>query len=168
VTAQALGDLVSDFDVAVDRLRRAAPADSTEQRRALRDALACLYELREYRENVSGGKQGYWTTAASCEEGQVTEGIVCLRGKMVHELIRAEPQIRPLAPSNNLYPSDDLAPGANLTWLQPGEMANPPQPRSSRDPGPTYYANVVAGRPVLPTLAMARRFLVEPTTLGPL
>jgi hypothetical protein len=164
VTAQALLDLVSDFDAAIDRLRD-APAASDEQRRGLREALACLYELRVYRERTFTGGEAYWDRADRYDAGKVTEGIVGLRGEMVHKLVRAESEMRPLYPSEDLRPSDYLYPGENLTWVPPDEMDPPPQWRSG-DRRSTYYETVVAGQPVLPTLDVARHFLVDSTFLG--
>jgi hypothetical protein len=83
----AVDDLIADLDAAIDRLARAIGQDAVEQRRALREALACLYELRAYREGRRGPERdAYHARAKSFEAGKTTEGMVWLRGKMVHRL----------------------------------------------------------------------------------
>jgi hypothetical protein len=123
-----------------------------------------------YREGATDAdKKTYRDKAAKSRQGRITEGIIALRGGMTHELVKhVPPEARPLYLGNNLYPSPNLFPGKNLTWLLPGEMPNPLTKRFPRDPRPSYYANDVAGRPVLTTLEVARHFLVDPAVLGPM
>ena len=85
---------------------------------------------------------------------------------MTHKL---SPAYQPLYPSDDLYPSEYLFPGANLCWLDIGQMGSEVLAAlRSREKTYPYYAGYVAGQIVLPTLAQAREFLVQDTYLGPL
>jgi hypothetical protein len=72
-------DVIVDLDAALDRLASAIGNDDVETRRALRESLACLYELRVYRAGTSRDeKTGYHNRAALSQAGNRTEGIVWL------------------------------------------------------------------------------------------
>ena len=63
-------DVIVDLDAALDRLASAIGNDDVETRRALRESLACLYELRVYRAGTSRDeKTGYHNRAALSQAG---------------------------------------------------------------------------------------------------
>ena len=106
-------DVVADLDAALDRLASAIGTDDVETRRALRESLACLYELRVYRQGTSHEKIAYYNRAALSQAGNRTEGIVWLRGRKTHDLIaQLAPAIETLYPSNRTFPGEYTYPGA--------------------------------------------------------
>jgi hypothetical protein len=110
-------DVIVDLDAALDRLASAIGTDDVETRRALRESLARLYELRVYRAGTSRDeKTAYHNRAALSQAGNRTEGIVWLRGRKTHDLIaQLAPAIETLYPSNRTFPGEYTYPGANLT-----------------------------------------------------
>ena len=151
-------DVTVDLDAALDRLASAIGNDE-ETRRALRESLACLYELRVYRAGTSRDeKTGYHNRAALSQAGNRTEGIVWLRGKKTHDLIaQIAPAIEPLYPSNRTFPGQYTYPGANLTWAATSSL---PPVRGTREVArQRLYEDLVQGQPVLESLHAARDFL---------
>lgn len=161
------GKVIEDFDFAFSQLV-AAKMDSDEQRRSFDHALDRLYEIRAYREGETGSAKGkYRTFAQGATGGRTTEGIVFLRGQKVHNIARAvRPEERDAYPSDTFFPSNWTYPGANLTWLSESELAEPLN-RKANPTGGSYYDNDVAGHLVLPTLDIARNWLVHDTDLFP-
>lgn len=158
-------DLSDDLQAAIDRLQQAG-TDAVEQRRAFREVLAVLYDLREYRK-TQHGEAPYYAEADGCLEGRVTEGIIALRGARVHDVTNeSRPEPRPLYPSDRLFPGTHLHPGHNLTWRQQTDMTWPLATWSKK--GLSFYDADVAGLPVSQTLAMAQAFLAGPRWLGAL
>jgi hypothetical protein len=71
----------------------------------------------------------------------VTEGIVLLRGKMMHQVVkRYAPEGRPLYPSERTFPGNFTYPGWNLMWLHPDEMPDtlPARVRKEKWYPPTF------------------------------
>jgi len=163
-----LTDLVDDFDVEFDRLRQAQDAD--EQRRALRSALETLYSLRVHREgDTQAAKTAYRSHASACQGGRVTEGMILLRGQMMHRVTkRYAPEMKPLYPGPRTFPGNFTYTGENLMWLAPAEMHDQLPLGVVNDPRYPAYVADVAGLPVLETLQIAREFLVNDPVLGPL
>lgn len=146
-------ELLGDFTAAIDRLRQASNQD--EQRRSLNEAMNCMYTLRSHFEGSD--KAGY-RQAASSLNGRVTEGLSLLRGKMVHRLVSdLGPEIKPLSTSEHLYPSEDLRPGSNLSWLT-GDEAQAEQADMLKDVRFPDYDSTVGGLPVLQSLRQAQDF----------
>lgn len=164
----ALSDLVDDFDAEFDRLLHAQTAD--EQRRALRSVLETLYSLRCHREdNTRPARSAYRTRASACHGGRVTEGIVLLRGQLIHKIVkRHAPEMRPLYPGPKTFPGRYTFPGSNLIWLEPTEMPDQLPSDVVSDPRYPAYVTDVAGLLVLATLQTAKDFLVNDPVLGPL
>jgi hypothetical protein len=102
----------------------------------------------------------------------VTEAITALRGRLVHDFVNGfGPQSGPIYPRPNLYPSEDLWPGDNLVWRRPEDMGRPLTRKDLPRQKPAIFdacTDHVAGLPVLQPLQHVRRFLIEPTVLGPL
>jgi hypothetical protein len=163
----APSDLVADFDVEFDRLLHVQGVD--EQRRALRSILETLYSLRCHRlDNTQPVPLAYYNRAQACQGGRVTEGIVLIRGQLIHKVTkRHAPEEKDLHPGEDTYPGDFTYPGANLTWLSPTEMRDPLPPDVVGNVRYSAYVADVAGRPVLETLQIARDFLVNDPILGP-
>jgi hypothetical protein len=156
-------EVVEDFDVAFDRIR--AARDLRMKRRALREALGHLFTLREHRISALGEQQ-YRSCAAQSEDGRTTEGLVIVRDFLTHQLTKSiSPAFRDAY--SDIY-SDQYG---LLVWLKPFEMTAPPDWKvkaSAKYDRKAVYDGEVAGREVGATLQAARRFLVEPTVLGPL
>lgn len=160
---------IEDFNAAfrqlADECTKQNSARSTDNiRRILRTTLACLYEIRAYREGEgSAERKGYHDRILRSETtgGGVTEGIAWARGKMVHRLVHGlTPEHRPLYPREDLYPSNHLSPGENLTWLLPdaiGAFSGVGSGAQRRH----HYEVYVAGKEVLPSLDVALRYLVN-------
>ncbi len=163
-----LTDLATDLDVEFDRLLQAQDAD--EQRRALRNVLEILYSLRCHREeHTHPSPSAYRSRASVCHGGRVTEGIILLRGQMMHKVTkRFDPEKRGLYPGPKTYPGKCTFPGSNLTWLHPQEMPDRMPPEVVNDVRYGAYVADVSGRPVLETLQIAKDFLVNDPVLGPL
>ena len=152
-------DVVADLDAALDRLASAIGTDDVETRRALRESLVCLYELRVYREGTSPDeKTAYHDRAALSQAGNRTEGIVWLRGRKTHDLIaQLAPAIETLYPSDHTFPGEYTAPGANLTWAATSSLT--PVRRAREMARQLLYEDSVQGQPVLEGLHAARDFL---------
>ena len=161
-------DLRDDFDADFERLRHAQDPD--EQRRALRSVLETLYALRAYREGDNKiDKATYHNRADASREGQVTEGVILIRGELLHRAVkRHAPEEKLLYPSETTYPGNWTFPGSNLVWLHPAEMVDPLRQKILNDGRYPFYVAHVAGQPVLGTLQIARDFLVNDPVLGPL
>lgn len=158
-------DVVADLNAALDRLESAIGTDEVETRRALRESLACLYELRVYCKGTSDEETAYYKRAADSQAGKRTEGIVWLRGKKTHGLMaQIAPAIEPLYPSDRTFPGQHTFPGANLTWaatssLTPATSSLPPARRAKKVDLHRLYEDLVQGQPVLEGLHAARDFL---------
>ena len=151
-------DVIVDLDAALDRLASAIGTDDVETRRALRESLACPYELRVYRQGTSHEKIAYYNRAALSQAGNRTEGIVCLRGKKTHDLIaQLAPAIETLYPSNRTFPGEYTYPGANLTWAATSSL--PPVRGRIQVARQLLNKDLVQGPPVLEGLHAARDFL---------
>ena len=151
-------DVIVDLDAALDRLASAIGTDDVETRRALRESLACLYELRVYRQGTSHEKIAYYNRAALSQAGNRTEGIVWLRGRKTHDLIaQLAPAIETLYPSNRTFPGEYTYPGANLTWAAISSL--PPVRGRIEVARQLLYKDLVQGQPVLEGLHAARDFL---------
>ena len=154
-------DVVADLDAALDRLASAIGSDDVETRRALRESLACLYELRVYREgNSDDEKTAYRERAALSQAGKRTEGIVWLRGKKTHGLMaQIAPAIETLYPSDGTCPGEYTYPGANLTWAATSSLT--PVRGTKEVARQLLYEDLVQGQPVLEGLHAARDFLSD-------
>ncbi|MFC9440746.1 hypothetical protein [Nocardia sp. NPDC057030] len=150
--------LIGDLDAAIERLRLAL--DEDERRRALTGALVELYRLRCHREGGRPLNQAHWNRAAAQRSGRVAQGISLIRGDMTHHVVKEiEPERRPLYPGNDVFPGPDLYPGKQLFWRHVSDMTAP-HVLNQNDPRYLDYEQVVGGQPVLPTLVLARDFLV--------
>jgi hypothetical protein len=163
----AIDDVIADLDAAIDRLTRAIGQDDVEQRRALREALASLYELRAYREGKGADLKAYHARAGNSVAGKTTEGIVWLRGKMVHLLTKnVAPEEQCRNPSAQTFPGEHSYPGRNLIWIEAKAIAKPTGDskidNTERERRGLYEQWVVA-QPVLEGLHAARDFLVSDT-----
>jgi hypothetical protein len=150
----------ADFDAEFANLVSAKGPDA--HRRSLRSVLACLYEVRAFREgNTKSENTAYHGRAASSIDGQITEGISWLRGLMTHSLTPNVAPDSPLHPSDRLFPSPYLYPGTNPCWRPLCELtAAHVQRASALNPqGAALYVSHVGNQPVLPTLHVAREFL---------
>ena len=124
----ALADAIKDSKAAFNRLLQARDVD---ERRALRDVLENLYSLRCYREgDTKATKSAYRQRAAACRSGRMTEGVIFLRGEMIHKLTK---RYSPEKPDPLSLKVDDSRYRA--------------------------YESDVAGQPVLETLHTAIEFL---------
>lgn len=156
-------ETIEDLDAAIERVHRAPDDDAVQIRRALREALACLYELREYRAGASRAqRQAYYARAESDPKGRVTEGVMFVRAKESHALgYDSQPEERGLYPGADTFPGEHTYPGSNLVWLAADELHNPP-PADPRDKETrAAYESHVAGQPVLESLHAARDFLAD-------
>lgn len=57
-------DAVGDLDAAIERLRLARWADEAEQRRALNEAMGCVYRLRNQVQNLVADLDRYYSMAS--------------------------------------------------------------------------------------------------------
>jgi hypothetical protein len=155
----AVDDVIVDLDAALYRLSSAIGTDEVETRRALRESLACLYELRVYREgNSHQERTAYRERAASSHGGKHAEGIVWLRGKKTHELLaKIAPTIVGLYPSEHTFPGQYTYPRTNLTWAPARAM--PLVTGDVEVARRRLYEDLVQGQPVLEGLQAARTFL---------
>ena len=166
-------EAAEDFDIAVDQLR--AANDPGARRRAIKAILDEVYRLREHRWQQVGNVDAYQLLARQHRAGRTVEGLSAVRAVPAHfvaQLVSVIPEMQPVYPSDDLFPSEDLKPGLNLTWLRTVAMSSAPavltrSATSARDTSP-YYGSDVAGRPVFQTLDDARSWLVTDTYLGPL
>lgn len=157
----AFEELDHDFD----RLQR-ADSRSVEHRSALSGVLNAIYRLREHLLSARG-EQPYYALARETVDGRTTEGVVALRGMHVHALAQPlAPQHAPLYPGSSTYPGEYTFPGANLTWIDPDQVAgeldlsgigagNQHRHRAALE---RYRAGAM-GKMVSYTLVDARRFL---------
>ena len=161
-------DLVADLDIELDRLWEAQ--DAREQRRALRATLATLYELRCYREDhTPPTKLAYYNRAAACPDGHVTEGILLLRGALIHDVTKPySPQTKTVYLGSTTFPGKYTYPQTNLLWRTEDEIKQHLRPDVLSDICYPSYVSQVAGQPVLTTLKIARDFLVSDPHLPPL
>ena len=158
----AVEDVISDLDAALERITAAAIRDDAERRRALREVLACIYELRAYREGPRRTLErvAYHQRARATTDGLITEGIVWLRGNIVHLLVYdVVPKVRPLNPDPLTFPGEHTYPGSNLMWRRSAEVAVPSGGANDDDRRELYDGHV-AGRIVLECLHSAYGFLV--------
>jgi hypothetical protein len=159
-------ETVEDLNVAFGNLQGAG-GHQTLQRRALKATLDNLYRLRAHRAEA----QTYLRRSDSCDAGRITEGITYLRGVLTHHITKpVAPENQPLYPGDDVYPSEDLFPGTNLTWLDASDVFRmQPQPAGGqRKVQAEFYRSHVGGRLVLPTIRVAREFLINDSHLGPL
>jgi hypothetical protein len=167
-------EIVEDFDAAVSRIEHAQSVRL--QRQAVREALGHLYTLREHRRRQvnkkhkgqlnkkrKGGPEPYFElveNSPDCSEAKVTEGLVEVRGALIHDVTKPVEQAL-----EDRYPdtySDKYE--VVLVWRQASEMKDPPE----RLTKPSSHYACVADQDVLGTLRQARHFLVDPGVLGPL
>lgn len=148
-------EIADDFDAAVVRIRQA----KTEplQRRAIREALGHLYTLREFRAGQQNKRRKiaeplYLRQADKDPDGRITEGLVFIRGQLVHQVTKLVGVKTTSALSARVTATFGV-----LAWLRLEEM----DLNSSIGDQTEYYKMFVAGRPVIDTLDAARRFLVE-------
>jgi hypothetical protein len=163
-------EVVEDVDAAIARYDQAA--SPALQRRAMREALAHLYFLHQYR--LREAEAFSKAVADSDGVGQVTQGVIYARGKLAHHVTR---EFAPQRQGGDFDPDDfdmrDFYAGT-LNWLRLEEMTPEDQADfvKTRDKygraNLEHYRLTVAGRPVRDTLAVARDFLVAPPGLVPL
>lgn len=160
-----LQETVEDLNIAFEDLR--AAGDDAIQRRALKATLDNLYRIRAHRLQTPD----YYEHSDSCDDGKITEGITYLRGILTHHLTKqVAPLKQPLFPGASVYPSEDLFPGSNLTWLEAAEVLKecPPPKKGCGKKQADFYRSHVGGQMVLPTIRAARHFLLNDQKLGPL
>ncbi len=159
---QALGDLLA----AIARLH--AAQDEDEQRRALNEALSCLYRLRERLVAGHPRAKAYFAAAVrpGPPEGRLLEAIVHVRGRGDHDYSRdVAPAMAPLHPGPDVLPSPRLFPGANLCWRPRRELKHDlGEPRDGEPPADVaekaaWYDEHLSGQPVLVTLEATLTFL---------
>jgi len=157
-------DVIEDLDDALKCFTNSIGSADAE-RRTLRTALACIYELRVYREGDGPMKEAYHSRAALSDNGRITEGLVWLRGKSTHFLMRVkEPEVQVFYPGPNAFPGKDTFPDGNVVWRPAGDIASPP-PSNKQNATEVnrrkYYEEHAEGQPVLEGLHHARDFLVN-------
>lgn len=100
------------------------------------------------------------TAADSSDDGRTTEGVVALRGIQVHSLARPlSPKNDTLYPGQHVFPGPYTFPGANLTWIDPDDVADELDMSRIRQDTLDRYRRHAQGKMVLYTLDDARRFL---------
>lgn len=154
-----LSDLHDDFDASLTRLSEAD--QDIELRRSLKEVLNNLYTLRETLKSHVGSREYFEGVRSGGPEGRVTEGLVGVRAVATHHFTKSvEPRSAMLYPGVNVFPGHEVFPGHSLQWLPLEELAAESVEilRQKKEQGP-YYAEVIAGRPVLSTLLDARRFV---------
>ncbi|MBL7487346.1 hypothetical protein I6A60_00430 [Frankia sp. AgB1.9] len=154
------GEIFEDLGEAIGRL--AAASSERLQRRAMREALGHLYTLRAHHEKAEG-KEPYHRRAHADPAGRVVEGLVVIRGELVHDLVGwPAPELRDVFADAYTEMYD------NLVWLEIGEMPNPPvvlvsdrkpEPRPWQKDRIDAYKHHVAGKVVIDTLNLALPFL---------
>jgi hypothetical protein len=155
-----------EFDETVEDLRdafeqlRAAGASEPGHRRALKAVLNELYRVQAYRlGREDAHSTAYYSHAEACDAGKITLGIVFLRGVLTHHLVKqVKPTLKPLYPSPNLYPSEDLY-TTNFVWISGDDLKKVYAPKR-HSPNLGYYETHVGGRMVLPTIRQAINFLL--------
>lgn len=164
--ADALGDL----DAAIDRLRLARSADEAEQRRALNEAMGCVYRLRNRVQLLVADLDRYYSMADQHVLARVVEAIVLVRGAGEHDFLRdVEPCARFAYLGSRTFPSSNLfADDRNLYWRARSDLAYDLTARDRRH-GPSlaqFYDDHLAGYLVLDTLHAARSFFESSTSDG--
>jgi hypothetical protein len=110
-----------DYDF--DRLTGSVP-DTLEQRSALEGVVGVIYRLREHIKSEAATSDLYYADAEADPRGKVFEGIVALRGKLVHTMVEnLGPTPQPLYPGEDVFPGQHTFPGSNLTWLPSADQA---------------------------------------------
>lgn len=154
----AADDVFEEFDHEFDRLLHAG-SEGVEFRSALGAVLNTVYQLREHLRSTLGDKQ-YFALADSSDDGRTTEGVVALRGIQVHSLARPlSPKNDTLYPGQHVFPGPYTFPGANLTWIDPDDVADELDMSRIRKDTLDRYRRHARGKMVLYTLDDARRFL---------
>lgn len=106
-----LDDSVAEFDSEFERLRKEAHESSVEHRTALHGCIGAIHRMREYRKSSYGSDQRYYQVLATdTVSSPVSEGVVTVRGKLEHAVVRA-----PMPESVGLFPGDNTFPGNTLT-----------------------------------------------------
>ena len=154
-------DVIADIDFGIDRYTEVI-GDTDAERRNLRTALACIYELRAYREDKGELQIAYHLRAKSSSSGRITDGIVWVRGKMTHRLTQARnPGAQPLLPGPRTLTGEYTFPGSNIVWRPATDIMSTTGGNDTEVERRGFYENYVAGQPVLEGLHAAREFLVN-------
>jgi hypothetical protein len=149
-------DLFEDIDVAFEALRLSGD-DEIAQRRAGRAVLGGLFEVREH---LLESRADYWADVRRDPRGEVTEGIMVIRGRMTHgSLDQIRPSIKLALTGPKFLTSEYTYTGFNLVWLELDELPDADRARVIAYDKRLRYADHVAGYLVLPTLDQSRRFL---------
>ena len=153
-----LREVVEDLDAA---LARFDDADSARSHRCtLREALAHLHVLREYRRSPAPGT--YFALVDSDPAGRLTEGVVYIRGKLAHNVVaeRMGPEYQGAYFSPEVFDMRYFSCGI-LVWRDdPTVTASPDRESERQRISRERYRDLVAGQPVRETLATARDYLV--------
>lgn len=155
-------DAVGDLDAAIERLRLARWADEAEQRRALNEAMGCVYRLRNQVQNLVADLDRYYSMADQQVPVRIVEAIVLVRGAGEHDFMRdVEPRARYAYFGPRTFPSRNLfADDRNLYWRARSDLTYDLTARD-RKYGPRlarYYDEHLDGFLVLDTLDAARAF----------
>jgi len=149
-------DLFDDVDAAFESLKLSGD-DETAQRRAGRAVLGALFEVREQLRLGLGG--AYWMAVENDLRGEISEGVIVIRGRMTHGALNdIRPSIKLALPGPKFFPSTYTYPGMNLTWLELDDMPPTDRGELERRDDRQRYTSYVAGQMVLPTLNVAREF----------
>jgi len=158
-------ETVEDLDAAILRI---CEAESERlQQRSLREALGHLYTLREHRvsqQNLMRRKhdptaEKYVDLAKGDSDGRVAEGVVFMRGQLVHQVTKTVG-----VKLTDVFINRFTNLVGALAWLHLDEMGVKLPVGDQLE----CYRTYVMGRPVLDTLDVARKFLVESPDLGAL
>lgn len=156
-------DTIADLDAALLQLEKAIDdRDEAEIRRSLRSCLACLYEIRCYRNGADGSpEQGaYRVRAKRADGGKIAEAAVLLRGRLTHDVVEwssSAPAVRHLFPAEDVYPSEHLLLGDRLRWARIEWRASDPGAKDGRQEA---YNTLLNHNDVPSTLRAARDYLV--------
>ncbi|WP_217615965.1 hypothetical protein [Cellulomonas sp. GbtcB1] len=102
-------DAVGDLDAAIDRLRLARWADEAEQRRALNEAMGCVYRLRNRVQLLVADLDRYYSMADQHVPARIVEAIVLVRGAGEHDFLRdVEPPCSVRVPGSVHVPEQEL------------------------------------------------------------
>ncbi|MDM8085142.1 hypothetical protein QUV83_10230 [Cellulomonas cellasea] len=158
-------DVFGDLDAAIRRLRMARRTDAAEQRRALNEAMGCVYRLRNRVVELVDDRGRYRQIVSRDLTGRIVEAIVLVRGAGEHDFMRdVEPRARSAYPGPRTFPSYNLFPDDhNLYWRDRSELGYDLTSRDAQN-GPRlagYYDAHLAGYLVLDTLEAARGFFGE-------
>ena len=158
-TTTDLDGVVAEFDSEFERLRKQLVVDSVEHRTALHGCIGAIYRMREYRRACYGSDGDYFKAlAADAVNSATAEGVVAVRGKLEHAVVRAPmPGSVALFPGVGTFPGNYTYPGENLLWR---ELSDPLVGGSSSNFNSKQLARyrAIAGRVVLETLRQARDF----------